>query len=175
MKFASDSTLNKLILLFVFDKMEISLTENTILDLCTSRNNWLTYMDCMEALGDLIRTNFIYSTTKRKKDNLYSLTPEGRICLAHFYDRIPASLRSQIVDNIKQNCLIFKRRQEYFSDYFQNADGSYTVLLKINDPVQPMLEIRLNVDNRSTAKAIFNKWEQSAPQVFSAINELLLD
>ena len=45
MQVKGDSSLNKLILLFVFDKMEVPLSENTVLDMCTSSNNWLAYMD----------------------------------------------------------------------------------------------------------------------------------
>ena len=45
-QFVPDETENKLILLFILDKMEIPLTENSIMDIATSRNNWLSYMDC---------------------------------------------------------------------------------------------------------------------------------
>ena len=38
-----DSTQNKLILLFVFDKMETALTESTVIDLCSYKNNWIDY------------------------------------------------------------------------------------------------------------------------------------
>ena len=45
MQVKGDATLNKLIILFVFDKMEVPLSENTILDMCCSSNNWIAYMD----------------------------------------------------------------------------------------------------------------------------------
>ena len=38
MEFSGETTVNKLILLFVFDKMDIPITENTIIEMCTSRN-----------------------------------------------------------------------------------------------------------------------------------------
>ena len=47
-EYKPDSTTNKWILLFIFDKMEIPLTENSIMDICTNKNNWLKYMDCKE-------------------------------------------------------------------------------------------------------------------------------
>ncbi|MBR2371406.1 MAG: DUF4364 family protein [Clostridia bacterium] len=46
-----DNTQNKLLLLFVFDKMEIPLSEDTIVDLCCNTNNWITYIDCKQALS----------------------------------------------------------------------------------------------------------------------------
>ena len=42
-----DSTLNKLILLFVLDKMETALTEATILDLCSYKNNLTEIQFCL--------------------------------------------------------------------------------------------------------------------------------
>ena len=42
MDFEQDNTIHKLKLLFVLDKMEIPLTENNIIDICTSSNNWFT-------------------------------------------------------------------------------------------------------------------------------------
>ena len=41
LEYTQDNTINKLKLLFLLDKMEIPLTENNIIDICTSRNNWI--------------------------------------------------------------------------------------------------------------------------------------
>ena len=72
-----DSTVNKLILLFVFDKMECPLLENTLIDICCSSNSWISYMDCKPALNKLIEENFVYNVAAYG-DPLYSITPEGR-------------------------------------------------------------------------------------------------
>ena len=50
MNFEQDNTISKLKLLFVLDKMEIPLTENNIIDICTSSNNWFSYLDVKEAM-----------------------------------------------------------------------------------------------------------------------------
>ena len=46
MQVKGETSVNKLILLFVFDKMESPLSERTLVDMCTSSNDWLNYMDC---------------------------------------------------------------------------------------------------------------------------------
>ena len=45
MQIQGETSVNKLILLFVFDKMESALSERTIVEMCTAGNNWLNYMD----------------------------------------------------------------------------------------------------------------------------------
>lgn len=174
MELSGISTVNKLVLLFVFDKMDVPITENTIVEMCTSRNAWITYMDCKQAMGQLLEAGFIYQST-HERNSYYSITPDGRMCLAHFYMRIPSSTRNEITEYIKENRMTFRRKQEYFRNYYKNADGTYTVQLKIVDPVQTALEIKLNVANRHTAKLVYNKWEDKAAQVFYTLHELLID
>ena len=56
-----------------------------------------------------------------------------------------------------------------------NKDGTYTVYLKIIEPVQPVLELKLVVPNRQIAKDIYKKWEEKAPDVYRNIYENLVD
>jgi len=45
MQIQGETSVNKLIVLFVFDKMESALSQRTIIEMCTAGNNWLNYMD----------------------------------------------------------------------------------------------------------------------------------
>lgn len=172
---SADAVQNKLLLLFVFDKMEIPLSEETILDLCCQSNNWISYMDCKQAMAQLIEASFIFKINNTNSEPLYTITPEGRVCLAHFFVRIPSSLREVVSESIKMNRMTYRRKQEYFSDYHKNADGTYDVVLKILEPTQATLEININVPNRTIAKWIYSKWEEKATQVYSAIYEMLVE
>ena len=121
-----DSTQNKLLLLFVFDKMEMPLSEQTILEMCCSANNWINYIDCKQALMQLIDANFVAAVNKgASNEAMYSITPEGRICLAHFFVRIPSSLREVVSDNVKLNRMNYKRKQEYRYQKGQRAGQHY--------------------------------------------------
>lgn len=174
MDLSGEFTVNKLILLFVFDKMDVPITEPTIIEMCTSRNLWLTYMDCKQAMAQLLDTEFIYEST-HDRNSYYSITPDGRTCLGMFYMQIPAALRGEIAEYVKENRLVFRRKQEYAGTYYKNADGTHTVVLKIVDPVQTTLEIKLNVANRHTAKSVYEKWKDKAATVYSALHEALID
>ena len=69
----------------------------------------------------------------------------------------------------------YKRKQEYFKDYFQNNDGTYTVKLKILEPLGTKLELSLNVANRAEAKTVFNKWNKCAGEVYGELYRILID
>ncbi len=174
MQVKGDSSLNKLILLFVFDKMEVPLSENTVLDMCCASNNWLEYMDCQPVLRQLLECGWIYNVSS-VGEPLYTITPDGRICLANFYIKIPSSTRENIVLFIKKNRAKYRRKQECIADYYMNKDGTYTVYLKIIEPAQPVLELKLVVPNRQIAKDIYNKWEEKAADVYRNLYEYLVD
>ncbi|MBR2614190.1 MAG: DUF4364 family protein [Clostridia bacterium] len=174
MQVKGDSSLNKLILLFVFDKMEVPLSENTILDMCCSSNNWIAYMDCQPILNQLLENNFIYNVSE-SDEPMYTITPDGRVCLANFFVTIPTSTREAISLFIKQNRAKYRKKQECVADYFMNKDGTYTVYLKIIEPVQPVLELKLVVPNRQIAKDIYKKWEDKAANIYTLFYDNLVD
>ena len=174
MQVRGDSSLNKLILLFVFDKMEVPLSENTVLDMCCSSNNWIAYMDCQLVLNQLLENNWIYDISQ-DGEPLYTITPDGRICLANFFIKIPASTRESISVFVKNNRTKYRRKQECVADYFMNKDGTYTVYLKIIEPLQPVLELKLVVPNRQIAKDIYKKWGEKAVDVYRNLYEYLVD
>ena len=180
MEFMLDSTVKKLILLFVLEKIEIPLTENSIIEVCTSRNNWLNYIDCKEALVQLIDAKFICKSGSNieqdPKDVRYEITVEGRNCLSNFFTRIRQSIREDITEYAKQNRMVFKRSQEYVYDYFKNQDGTHTVVFRIKEPLisQPMFEIRLKTSTRSLAVNAGKKWCNKAPQIYEYVFENLI-
>lgn len=169
-----DKTTNKLVLLYVFDQMDIPMTSETLNDMCCSQNNWLSYLSLTEALPELVDTRFLVTISSNNTE-YFKITQEGRDCINYFYIRIPASIRNQIGEYIKANRQKYKRKQEYFKDYFKNRDGSYTVSLKIVDPNCTRLEVKFNVSNRNEAIKIFEKWDSDASEVYSAIYKILID
>ena len=175
MQIQGETSVNKLIVLFVFDKMESALSERTIVEMCTAGNDWLNYMDCMELLPKLLDDGFICRLPSSDDEPLYSITTDGRESLNNIYINIPKSIREEISSFIKKNSGRLRNRQECKSDYYLNTDGTYTVFLKILAPVQPMLELKFVVPDKKTAQNIYKNWECKASELYSAIYDTLVD
>ena len=175
MQIQGETSVNKLIVLFVFDKMESALSERTIVDMCTAGNNWLNYMDCRELLPKLLDDGFICRLPSSDEEPLYSITSDGRESLKNFYITIPKSIREEISAFVKKNSGKLRNRQECKSDYYLNTDGTYTVFLKILAPVQPMLELKFVVPDKKTAQNIYKNWESKASELYTAIYDTLVD
>ena len=169
---ALDSKVQKLVILFVFDKMSIPLSEAALLDICSSDNNWLTYMECKQYLAELLETNLLY---RLPKGDMLNITQDGISCLSLFFSRIPSSIRDEIVLYARENRMRFKKRQAYFCDYSKNADGTYTVIMRINNDTGTIFELKLIVSDRQKAKYLYKSWIDKASTTFSLIQDTLLD
>ena len=175
MQIQGETSVNKLIVLFVFDKMESALSQRTIVVMCATGNNWLNYMYCIELLPRLLDDGFICRISSPDEEPLYTITSDGRESLNNFYINIPKSIRDEISAFIKKNSGKLRNRQECKADYYQNVDGTYTVFLKILAPVQPMLELRFVVPDKKTAQNIYKSFESKASELYSAIYDTLVD
>ncbi len=167
-----DSKEQKLVILFVFEKMSVPLTEATILDICTSDNDWLTYMECKQYVAELIDTNLLYRVPKSENLNI---TRDGADCLSMFYTRIPSSIRDNITAYVRENRMLYRKRQEYFADYSKNTDGTYTVILRINNESTVLMEIKMIVASRQHARYIYKSWIDKAANVYSFLQDNLID
>ena len=167
----------KLILMFFMEKMEIPLTQNSILNICSLENNWIPYIDCLAIICELTDAKFIYKTDSNENIELFSITYSGRNCLSQLYMRVPYELRETITEYVKQNKLSVKTSQEYTTDYVQNADGSYTVTLRIYEPMitTPMFEIKIKAPSRQSAIETESRWKKQAPNVYEYIYENLVN
>lgn len=174
-QYSSNETTGKLILLYVLDKMECDLTEDTIIDMCYYQKKWVSYFTCKIALSELEKSGYIQEVESVHQDKYYKITTEGRSCLSYFFNEIPTSLKEEIASFIQENKLLFKRKQEYFSDIIKNKDGSYTVILKIIETTSTGLELKLVASSQDTAKEIQKNWQLNASKVYSNIYETLLN
>ena len=171
--------LDKLTMLFVVDKMEIPLTEDSILDICSVKNIWIkNYMDCKAIIHDLVDSKLLYTSGNEEEEKeLYSLTYEGRECLSHLYRRIPLSKREEISSYLQANRLNVKSSQEYSATYSKNEDGSYNVELKIYEPLmtKPMFSLNIKAPSRQSANEAIHKWKTNAPNIYELIYEKIIN
>lgn len=171
--------LDKLTMLFVLDKMEIPLTEDSILDICSIKNSWIkNYMDCKAIIHNLVDSKLLYRIGDEEQGKvLFNISYEGRECLSNLYRRIPLSSREEISQYLKANRLNVKSSQEYSATYLKNDDGSYTVILQIYEPLitTPMFELKMKAPTRQSANEAIHKWKSQAPTIYEIIFNNLIN
>ena len=178
--YVADNMANQLILLCVLEKMEIPLSETSLIDICTAKERqWLTYLDFKEVLNKLLEFKFISKVIvdNEFEKERYKITSQGIECLGYFYLKIPTSIRESISQFCKENKMKFKKKQEFISKYEKNSDNTYTCIFKIISPneAKTIFEIKMQYPSRDLAIRATDKWRESAPNIYSSVYELLGD
>jgi hypothetical protein len=170
-----EATANKLLILFVLDKFETPVSEEVLLQICCSDNEWIPYLYCQQLLQELYRSGFIaVNTGKQQAVPLIAVTTDGRTCLSHFFDDIPLSLREEITEFVRRERLSYRKKQEFISDYFRNPDGTFTVSLRILEVGKPLVDLKFVVANRAVATSVHNSWKEKAPEVYGSLYDILI-
>lgn len=176
--FVGDSTVNQLIVLQILEKIEIPLSQSSLMDICTGKGRqWLGYIDFVEVLSKLLEFNFISKVIvdNEYEKERYKITEQGIECLGYFYLKIPVTIREKIAQFCKENKMKFKREQEFISKYEKASDNSYTCTFKIISPneAKTIFEIKMQFPNRESAKNATDKWKEKAPNIYSSVYEIL--
>lgn len=171
LEFSHDDFGTKLILLYMLEQIEIPLSEQFIMDICTTRNDWINYMECVSVFHDLLRDGFIYTPDEDPKHSRYTLTAKGRNGLSIYYEEIPDDIRNAISSFCKTNRMYFKRLQEYIGEFTKNSDGTYLVILRITETAssKPMFEIKINMQTRADAVRAVEIWTTKAPNFYEFV------
>lgn len=169
-----ETTNNKLLILFVLDKLEMAVSEEILLQICSMDNDWIPYLFCKQLIHELLRSGFI-TRVGNNNNPMIALTTDGRTCLAHFYNDIALSIQEEVAEYVRSHRLDYRKKQEFIADYYRNGDSTFTVSLKILQVSQPLLDIKMVVPTRSVAASIYNSWNEKAPEVYRALHDILVE
>jgi hypothetical protein len=171
-----ENTNNKLLVLLILEKLEMPVNEDLLLQMCSIDNGWIPYLYCKQVLNEIIQSGLAAKIDSQGgRPPLISLTSDGRVCLAHFYNDIPLSRQDEVTEFIKKQRMNYRKKQEFVADSFRNNDGSYTVTLKILEIAQTIVDIKLVVPTRAIALSITNSWPDKAPETYRMIYEHLIE
>lgn len=168
---------NKLLVLFILEKLEMVISEDILLQMCAVDNNWIPYFYCKQVINELAGANFVLRKPDENNPSGFkiSINEDGKVCLSHFFNDIPCSVREEVTDYIHRTKLEYRKKQEFFSKCTRDKDGSYKVTCQILKADAPIFELNFNVATHGKALTICNSWTQKAPEVYKTFLEMLVD
>jgi len=157
-------SVSKLILLYLFNAVDIKLSELQIIR-CITNQNWSNYFDIKESLFELNKSGML---EKRESPNglFYHITTSGKESIGLFYKDILHSVRDSIDQYSKANKDQLKKESDLFADYIKLGDDEYRVSLRILDDTRSIFEINLVVYSKDEAEQMMNNWLSSAQNIY---------
>ena len=136
------------------------------------KQGYTTLFNILEVLGELVDKGFISVSTIRDVKH-YKITDLGEEALFYFENRLPNSIKQDILTFFKEEKINLKNQSEIKADYYFNENQEYTVECKIKERKDTLVNLKLSVPTKGIAIAICDNWEKKSMDVYSfLVNEL---
>lgn len=164
---------NKLIILYLIDKMDIPLSGSQISQFALEENI-MNYFALRECLVEMEQINYL---EVQNENNIlrYFITETGSQTLDFFDKHIPQDIREKINNYILENRKSIKKDYETTANYFKDIDSNdYTVKCGIYEDDSLLMEINLSVVSREQAKLICSNWKNNINTLYGNILQQLI-
>ena len=166
------STLYKLMILYMLDKVNFPLTNTQISDFMLVKE-YTNYFTLQESLNDLleleyIRTENFHNTTQ------YTITRSGSSTVSLLDDQIPAAIKDDIMNYLKSNKYELKNEVGTTSTYFKNSAKDFTVHCQVKEGQSNLIELNITVPLEKQADVMCANWKNCSQEIYEFIMKKLL-
>ena len=165
---------NKLMILYLLDKMDIPMNNAQITDFLVAEN-LLTYFELQELLAKMVEDGYLDRLVENNSAR-YTVTDLGVQTLEYLEKRIVQSVRSKINSFVSENRKLIKKAYEVTATYFYDHPTSeFIVKCGTYDGDTTLMELTLSVVTRDQAKLICRNWKANVNQLYGKFLDLLVE
>lgn len=163
---------NKLLILYILDKINIDLTNSQITQVVLE-TDIMNYFSLQEILSELVEAKFL-NTYKEARKEYYCITQRGFETLDSLIDKIPQDIGSKISNYIKKNKQKILSDTEIVANFKKQSKFEFVVNLKVIENRTDLINLSLNVSSEKQAMLICNNWKKNASFMYAEIIQSLI-
>lgn len=165
--------LYKLIILYMLDTIQISLSNSQISDFILS-NNIASYFTVQQSITEMLENNLI-KEEKVLHTTLFNLTDEGEKTLTYYKNIIPDDVLKAVDTFITENKLEIKQQLSIVATYEPTADKkSYNVECSIKEKDKNIFRLNIQAPDTDMAEKICDNWQKNHNHLYTHIMMELL-
>ncbi|NMM63178.1 DUF4364 family protein [Clostridium sp. P21] len=164
---------NKLLLLFIFEKIKFPVSNNQITQIILE-NNFINYFTLQQYLNELLSSNFLKYTNETGNHRLI-ITEKGIRVLSLFVNRISEDKIKAVKDYLSKKLSSIKKEVTITADYTIGKNDNFIVNLKAVENDSILIDIKLNVGSNKDAKDLCHKWKNNSSDLYNKIIQLLIN
>lgn len=155
---------NKLLVLYMLNRVSFPLTQAQIYDFLLERN-YVNFMNLQRAITELVDTGFVTAKSRHNRTYL-SITAEGQETLTFFKNRIDTTFKQEIDQFLNTNQFQLRNDTSVLADYNKILSGDYEVHLSVKEKDVSVVEVTLSVPNKETAEAVCVNWKKKNQEIY---------
>lgn len=166
------STLYKLIILYMLDKVDFPLTNAQITDFILEKD-YTNYFNVQQSISELRDTDLITSETIRNS-SYFKITDAGRETI-HFFDSdISEAIRNDIDKFLHENKYELRQEVSILADYYENKKDEFIATCYVREQGSKLVEVSLSVSTEEEARTICNNWKNKSQDVYAYLIQNLM-
>ena len=159
---------DKLILLYLIDKMDLPLSYNHITLFAVTDNNMELFL-VQQNLTELTQSGYL-EILQSNNATRYSITEEGVDVLGYFEKRIPQETRNKINKYASENRKSAKKDYDIVaSQIFDFNINEYLIRCGVYEDETMLMEVNLYVVSKEQAQVICNNWKENVQSLYANI------
>ncbi len=170
---SSELAQHKLILLYIIDKIEYSVTNSEITRFVLE-NNHMNYFQAQQYLSEMVSSKLLQIITKNGYE-YYELTNKGNTTLNCFNNRIPIEIKNRIDEKYKKTKEEKIKETQIIGNYYKKDKNQYIVNLKVIENEKTLFSLSIDVVSVKQAKMICKKWKANPQIIYKNIIDMLTE
>lgn len=162
----------KLIILYIIENYGEAIDNGQITDIFMEYA-FVDYFTMQQYLDELCETKLVDIDLKDARVRLYFLTKHGKEAYEAYIRNIPVSVREKLLGCIKAYKKKERREDDVIVSFRQQNELSYAAELSIREAGFPLLDIRLSVGDKDTAREACRRFRENPQETYDALLKIL--
>ncbi len=162
----------KLIILYIIENYGEAIDNGQITDIFMEYD-FVDYFTMQQYLDELCETKLVDIDLKDARLRLYFLTKHGKEAYEAYIRKIPVSVREKLLAGIKEYKKREKRADDVIVSFKPQNELSYAAELSIREAGFPLLDIRLSVGDKDTAREACRRFRENPQETYDALLKIL--
>lgn len=168
---ASPLAVYKLIILYLLDRSEGEIAMDRISSFLLEKG-YVNFVSLMQTYSEIEKSGLVRSRISGDRC-FYSITADGRQTLGIFRSDLSREIRQQADSFLRGEQAVIRNEQAVRADCVPAENGMYSVILKVLEREESVMEIRLQVPDKSIADSICRIWPDKSEKIYNSLIENL--
>lgn len=165
-------TLYKLMVLYMLDRVDFSLTRAQIFDFMLGKE-YTDYFKLQSLLNELIESGLIDSITKRNLSHL-TITDSGKSTIDYFQNQISDDIKADIEGYLRDKELQIRNELSIQSNYYKSSTGDYIAELVAREKKNELINIKIAMPTEEAVSEMCDNWQKKNQEIYAYLMQELL-
>ncbi|MCI6432980.1 MAG: DUF4364 family protein [Oliverpabstia sp.] len=165
------STLYKIIILYMLEKVNFPLSNNQITNFFLD-HGYTSYFHVQQTIHELLESKLM-EEKKQGTSTCYQTTEEGRTTLSYFEKKISDEIREEINTYLKENDYEMRNANSIKAEYYRTPEQEYVVQCQVREKKTILINLELTVPTEDIAKSFCSHWTKKNQEIYAYLMETL--